>query len=87
MAAVVFAFAIPPMINMRVFVPWDLTFGSGMQTLGALLAALTIGWSMNRSRALAALGAPVWLYLWIRYVIPGAIIIVGLWWFSTEVIG
>ena len=32
--------ALPPMLNMRVFVPWDLTFGSGMQTLGALLAAV-----------------------------------------------
>jgi neurotransmitter:Na+ symporter, NSS family len=85
MAAVVFVFAIPPMINMRVFVPWDLTFGSGMQTFGALLAALTIGWAMNRGRALAALNAPVWLYLWIRYVIPGAILVVGAWWLSTAV--
>jgi NSS family neurotransmitter:Na+ symporter len=87
MAAIVFAFAIPPMLNMRVFVPWDLTFGSGMQTFGALLAALTIGWSMNRSRALAALGAPVWLYLWIRYVIPGAILLVGAWWLWTSFFG
>ena len=87
MAAIVFVFAIPPMLNMRVFVPWDLTFGSGMQTFGALLAALTIGWSMNRSRALAALGAPVWLYLWIRFVIPGAILLVGAWWLWTSFFG
>ena len=86
MAGVVFLFAIPPMLNMRVFVPWDLTFGSGMQTFGALLAALTIGWAMNRSRALAALNAPRWLYLWIRYVIPGAILLVGAWWVWTEVL-
>jgi hypothetical protein len=56
-----------------------------MQTFGALLAALTIGWAMNRGRALAALNAPVWLYLWIRYVIPGAILVVGAWWLSTAV--
>ena len=86
MAGVVFLFAIPPMLNMRVFVPWDLTFGSGMQTFGALLAALTIGWAMNRSRALAALNAPRWLYLWIRYVIPGAILLVGAWWVWTELL-
>jgi phosphohistidine phosphatase SixA len=30
--------ALPPMINLRIFVPWDLTFGSGGQTLGAVLA-------------------------------------------------
>jgi hypothetical protein len=87
MAAIVLLCAIPPMLNMRVFVPWDLTFGSGMQTLGALIAALTVGWAMNRSRALAALGAPVWLYLWIRWVIPGAILMVGVWWLVTDLLG
>lgn len=86
MASIVLVVAIPPMLSMRVFVPWDLTFGSGMQTLGALLAALTIGWAMERSRALAALGAPRWLYLWIRWVIPGAILLVGAWWVYTEVL-
>ena len=40
----VFVVAIPPTINNAIFVPWDLTFGSGMQTLGALLAVLTVGW-------------------------------------------
>ena len=39
MATIVFVVAIPPMINLRIFVPWDMTFGSGMQTLGSLLAA------------------------------------------------
>ncbi len=86
MAGIVLLFAIPPMLNLRVFVPWDLTFGSGMQTLGALLAALTVGWAMQRSRALAALDAPRWLYYWVRWVIPGAIVLVGAWWVSTELL-
>jgi NSS family neurotransmitter:Na+ symporter len=86
MAAAVFALAVPPMVNMRIFVPWDLTFGSGMQTLGALVAAVTFGWALDRGTALAALAsrAPTGLHralhLWIRYVIPLAILTVGGWW-------
>ncbi len=74
------------MINLQVFVPWDLTFGSGMQTLGALLAAVTIGWCVNRSQALAQFGAgsPL-LYSWIRFAIPATILSVAGWWLSTEV--
>ena len=34
MAGTVFLISIPPTISNRIFVPWDLTFGSGMQTLG-----------------------------------------------------
>lgn len=91
LAGVVFLAAIPPMINLKVFIPWDLTFGSGMQTLGALLAAATVGWCFSRSRALAALGGerPVspFLLWWIRLVIPGAVLFVGLWWFLGQVLG
>jgi len=89
-AAVVFFVAIPPMLNNQVFVPWDLTFGSGMQTLGALVAAVTVGWAMQRSEAIRALSAggahpvPAWLYYWIRWVIPGALLLVGAWWLLTE---
>jgi len=86
MTGLVFLMAVPPMLNMRVFVPWDLTFGSGMQVFGALLAAITVGWAMERGRALEALDAPPWLYLWIRYVIPVAILAVGVWWLATEVL-
>jgi neurotransmitter:Na+ symporter, NSS family len=89
----VLVLSVPPMINMKIFVPWDLTFGTGFQTVGALVAALTVGWALKRSAALAELGTgrePPWLrplYLWIRFVIPAAIVSVGVWWLLTEVLG
>jgi len=92
-AVIVFVVSIPPMINNRIFVPWDLTFGSGMQTLGAIVAAVTVGWALKRSEAIAALSAggdkpvPGWLYQWIRWVIPGALLLVGVWWLLTELLG
>jgi neurotransmitter:Na+ symporter, NSS family len=93
MAAAAFVASIPPTINTAIFMPWDLTFGSGMQTLGALIAALTIGWCMHRSSALQALSrdgeqpVPVWLFYWIRYGIPAGILTVGIWWLLTSVLG
>lgn len=93
MSTVVFVLAIPPSINNRIFVPWDLTFGSGMQTLGSLLAVVTLGWCVNRSAALAELSShgtrqvPVWLFYWIRFGIPVAIVAVGVWWLMTSVLG
>jgi NSS family neurotransmitter:Na+ symporter len=93
MSAIVFVLAIPPSINNAIFVPWDLTFGSGMQTLGALMAVITIGWCVNRSAALKAMagerGPPVpeWLFYWIRFGIPAAILSVGVWWLMTSVFG
>lgn len=88
----VFLVSLPPMLNMRIFVPWDLTFGSGMQTLGALFTVLAVGWALDRSVALEQLSrhgtfAPRWLYLWLRYVVPGGILIVGIWWLLTDVLG
>jgi NSS family neurotransmitter:Na+ symporter len=97
MGGSVLLLAIPPMINMRIFVPWDLTFGSGAQTAGVLVAVLAVGWGMKKSEVLKELGAksgegPVtlhstFLYHWIRWVIPGAILAVGIWWFLTDVMG
>jgi len=93
MAAAVFLIAIPPTINNAIFVPWDLTFGSGMQTLGALLAVLTVGWCLHRSTALEELSAhgsrpvPTWLYHWIRFGIPAGILAVGIWWLLSSVLG
>ncbi len=93
MAGVVFLIALPPMISMRIFIPWDLTFGSGMQTLGALLSVVTVGWVIRRSDALRELAAdgedapPVWLFYWLRYVIPATIALVGVWWVLTDLLG
>ena len=91
MATTTWLLSIPPSVNMEIFVPWDLTFGSGMQTLGALLAALAFGWSLKRADALrqlvdAGAFAP-WLYWWIRLGIPAAILAVGLWWVATSLLG
>jgi NSS family neurotransmitter:Na+ symporter len=92
-SAAVFVFAMPPSINMQIFLPWDLIFGSGMQTLGALVAVITIGWCVHRSAALAELSShgvrliPMWLFYWIRFGIPSAILVVGVWWLLTSVLG
>lgn len=92
MSAAAFLISIPPTISNAIFIPWDLTFGSGMQTLGALTAVLTIGWCMRRATALAALSAegqppaPRWLLYWIRFGIPVAIGMVGVWWLLTSVL-
>lgn len=92
-SAGVFVLAIPPTINTGIFVPWDLTFGSGMQTLGSLLAVVTLGWCVNRSAALKELASrgerpvPLWLFYWIRFGIPAAILVVGIWWVLTSVFG
>jgi len=91
--AAVFVISIPPTINTGIFVPWDLTFGSGMQTLGSLLAVVTLGWCVSRSAALAELSSrgehpvPRWLYYHIRFGIPAAILVVGAWWLLTSVAG
>ncbi len=98
LAGLVFVFALPPMLNMRIFAPWDLTFGSGLQTLGALVAVVVFAWSLERSAALAQLAAgraesslaareTRLLYLWMRYVVPAVILTLGLWWLGKDVFG
>jgi NSS family neurotransmitter:Na+ symporter len=93
MAGAVLLFSIPPSISMAIFGPWDLTFGSGMQTLGALLAVVTLAWCVDRSTVLdelsrgATRAVPRWLFYWIRFGIPAAILAVGAWWFATSVLG
>ena len=90
LAGTVFLFSIPPMINMEVFVPWDLTFGSGMQTLGALLTVVAVAWCLDRATAVEQLGGgrrARLLYLWLRYVVPVAILLVGVWWLLTDLLG
>jgi neurotransmitter:Na+ symporter, NSS family len=91
MCAACFVLAIPPSINNAIFVPWDLTFGSGMQTLGSLLAVITVAWCMHRAAALEELfGAgeepvPMWVFYWIRFGIPVVILGVGVYWLLTQV--
>lgn len=83
---VVFALAIPPMINLRIFVPWDLAFGSGMQVLGCLLAVCSFSWCRSRARVLEEISrgrskpVPRWIAWWLRLAVPLAISIVGLMW-------
>lgn len=92
LAGVVFVVSLVPMINLDIFLRWDLTFGSGMQTLGAVAAALTAGWAMHRGTLLRQLagdrtaGWRHWLPFWLRYVVPGAILAVGVWWLLSDVL-
>lgn len=89
---IVYILAIPPMINLKIFVPWDLTFGSGMQALGSLFAVMTAVWCIKRSVALKELSAgrgkpfPVFLYWWMRVVIPVAILFVGINWLLESIL-
>lgn len=82
----VWVLAVPPMINTKVFLPWDLFFGSGMQVLGSFLAVVTAAWFVKRADLLKELGAggsrpfPRFLYWWIRLAIPAAILVVGVTW-------
>jgi NSS family neurotransmitter:Na+ symporter len=86
-----FVLAIPPMINFKIFVPWDLTFGSGMQVLGSFMAVMTSAWFIKRAEALRELspssGAPylLALYWWIRIAVPAAILFVGVNWLLESV--
>lgn len=83
--AVVYILAIPPMINMKIFVPWDLTFGSGMQAFGSLMAVVTAAWFIKRYEFLREI-APrtslfrTFLYWWLRVAVPAAILFVGINW-------
>jgi hypothetical protein len=80
------------MVNLDVFLKWDLTFGSGFQTFGALCAALAAGWALGTPALLAEVGGDrgsTWRRLipaWLRYVVPGAILAVGVWWLLTDVV-
>jgi len=87
LVCVAFVLALIPMINMEIFVPWDLTFGSGMQTLGAFAATVTVGWALYRGSRRGRGSLDGALLLWIRYGIPVAIATVGVWWCLTDLLG
>jgi NSS family neurotransmitter:Na+ symporter len=84
--SVVALLAVPTMISMKIFLLWDLIFGSGMQTLGTLLAVITAAWCIKRSDALRELAHEsarpfhYILYLWMRFIIPLAVVFVGVRW-------
>jgi NSS family neurotransmitter:Na+ symporter len=84
--SICYVLAIPPMINLEIFVPWDLTFGSGMQVLGSFMAVMTTAWFIKRSKALRELSVSTrvrylpFLYWWMRIVVPAAILFVGVNW-------
>ena len=87
------------MINMQIFGRWDLTFGSGFQTFGALVAVVTFTWFLKRSEALVQLMAGASdegkepslgtraLFFWMRWVVPTALLTLGVWWLLTQVLG
>ena len=85
--------AVPPMINLQIFVPWDLIFGSGGQTLGALIAVVTVGWVVSRAALLEQVAGSEpssmdrALILWLRWVVPAAVLAAAAWWFASEVLG
>ncbi len=91
--AVSMVLALPPMINLEIFVPWDLTFGSGGQTFGALIAVVTVGWVMRRATLLEQIAgdqpssADQFLVRWLRWVVPTAVIGAAAWWLLTDVLG
>ena len=95
-----FLCSLPPTLNLEVFVPWDLTFGSGLQTAGVLLAVLTAGWAFRRAEAVAELvrggedpddparrRLMTAVHAWLRFVVPAAILLVGAWWLASSVLG
>ena len=84
--------AIPPSINNAIFVPWDLTFGSGMQTLGLAargahrrLVPEARRRAANSSATRGEVPVPAWLFYWIRFGIPAAIGGIGVWWLLSSV--
>jgi NSS family neurotransmitter:Na+ symporter len=85
-----YVLAIPPMINLEIFVPWDLTFGSGMQVLGSFMAVMTTAWFIKRSEALRELAVSTqipllrFLHWWMRIVVPAAILFVGVNWLRGQ---
>jgi NSS family neurotransmitter:Na+ symporter len=87
---IVYLLAIPPMINFKIFIPWDLTFGSGMQALGSLMAVVTAAWFIKRYEFLRELSVKKasferLLYWWMRIVLPFAILFVGINWLLESV--
>ncbi len=72
--------AVPAMLSLDYLFYSDLIWGSTMQPVGAVLSVVALAWFCSRIKALeemgrnTAHGIPRWLFLWIKYVIPPAIV-------------
>jgi len=60
----------------------DFVWGTTMQPIGAGLAVIAVAWCLGRARTLeqfrrsSRLPVPGWLFLWIKWVIPSAMIVI-----------
>ncbi len=75
-----FALAIPAMSSQAYLALSDLVWGSTMQPLGAALALVALAWFVGQTKTLeelrrnASLPIPLFLFYWIKYVVPTGII-------------
>ena len=59
----------------------------------ALIAVITVGWVMKRATLLEQLGGENpsdmdrFLVRWLRWVVPGAVLVAAVWWLLTDVLG
>ncbi len=72
--------AVPSMLSLRYLFGSDLIWGSVMQPVGAVLSVFALAWCSSRVALLndmsrgAGRQLPGWLYYWIKYVIPLAVV-------------
>jgi neurotransmitter:Na+ symporter, NSS family len=82
LACAQFILALPAYLVPRYIEISDLVWGSTMQTLGAAVAVVALAWSVGRQRALrelrhgSTLPVPAWLYHWLKFVLPPAMLLV-----------
>ncbi|HSR49825.1 MAG TPA: sodium-dependent transporter [Acidobacteriota bacterium] len=72
---------VPPMLSRDYIFYSDLIWGSTMQPVGAALSVMALAWSLGRAKALeeisrqSRLPVPGFLVTWLRWVVPGAIVL------------
>ncbi len=72
--------AVPAMLSIGYLEKSDLLWGSIMQPLGAVVSVLALAWSRSRAALLEEMArgggrpVPVWLYYWVKYAIPAAVL-------------
>ncbi len=72
--------AVPSMLSLDYLFKSDLLWGSIMQPVGAVISVFALAWCGSRSRVLREMAGsgqaspPAWLYYWIKYVIPVAVL-------------